>query len=105
MSGQGSHFINCTISALREEFQIQHKKRTPYHLQDNGTVEVFNTVLEHALTKVCNVGREDWDLNILATYSRVFTLATCKSTSLPSMRQKGRVQWNKSYNKQIALVT
>ena len=28
--------------------------------------------------------------------SQVFTLATCESTSLPYMGQKGRVQWNRA---------
>ena len=32
MSDQGSHFINCTISTMMEEFKIRHKKSTPYHL-------------------------------------------------------------------------
>ena len=66
MSDQGSRFINCTVSALTKELQIQHNKSTPYHPQENGTVEVFNKILEHALTKVCNANHDDWDLKILA---------------------------------------
>ena len=64
MSDQGSHFINHTISALTEDLQIQHKKSTLYHPQANGTVEVFNKLLEHALTKVCNANHDDSYLNI-----------------------------------------
>ena len=64
LSDHGSHFINRTINALTEDFQIQHKKITPYHLQANGIVEVFNKVLEHEITKVYNARNNDWDLKI-----------------------------------------
>ena len=66
MSDQGSHFINHTLSALTEELQIQHNKFTPYNPQENGTEEAFNKILEHALTKVCNANRDEWDLMIPA---------------------------------------
>jgi transposase InsO family protein len=64
MSDQGTHFINKTVEALTEEFAVQHQKSTPYHPQENKTVEAFNKILETTLTKICSMNRDDSDSRV-----------------------------------------
>jgi transposase InsO family protein len=59
MSDQGMHFINNTIQAMLEKFEVHHQKITLYHPQENGMVEAINKILENALTNICNINRDD----------------------------------------------
>lgn len=59
MSDCETHFLNETVSALTEEFQVYHQQSTPYYPQANGTIEEFNKILETVLTKLRNTQHND----------------------------------------------
>jgi hypothetical protein len=73
MSDQGTHFINKTVESLTEEFAVCHQKSTPYHPQENGTMEAFNKIL-------CSVNRDDWDLRVPTVLWAYRT--TCKKLTM-----------------------
>ena len=88
------HFVNKMTVELTTEFQIQHKKTTPYHPQENGKVEAFKKILENALTKVCNVCRDDWDQKVSVVLWAYHT--TCK-------RLTGHTPFRLVYGKEVII--
>lgn len=76
MSDRGTNFLNETISMMLKEFQVYHQKSTPYHPQENGTVEAFNKIFENTLNKICNTHMNYWDVHMPAVLRAYGT--TCK---------------------------
>jgi transposase InsO family protein len=64
VTNQGTQFTSHLVKAVTKQYQIQHRKSTPYHPQENGQVESTNKVIESILTKIVQLHHKDWD-NIL----------------------------------------
>lgn len=52
---QGTQFVSNLMQWIVQNYQITHRKSTPYHPQANGQVESINNVLETILTKMVQV--------------------------------------------------
>eukprot|EP00253_Pinus_taeda_P035882 PITA_35882 len=57
---QGTQFTSKLVKELTEQYQVKHRKSTPYHPQDNGQVESTNKVLESILTKTIHLHQRYW---------------------------------------------
>lgn len=55
VTDQGPQFTSKIISKLVEEYEIKHRKSTPYHPQANGQVEVTNKKIDNILTKIVQI--------------------------------------------------
>ena len=60
MTDQGAQFTSKLVHDITRNFQIKHRKSTPYHPQANGQMESTNKVLENIMTKTVNMNRKDW---------------------------------------------
>jgi len=65
VTGQGAQFTSTLVATLVQEYNIRHKKSTPYHPQANGQVEVTNKEIEAILTKTVAVHKKDWANRLL----------------------------------------
>lgn len=61
VTDQGAQFTSTLITTLVNEYNIRHRKSTPYHPQVNGQVEVTNREIEAILTKTMAIHRKDWE--------------------------------------------
>ena len=60
VTNQGAQFTSNLILALMKQYNIRHRKSSPYHPQANGQVEVTNRELENILTKIVHLHHRDW---------------------------------------------
>ncbi|XP_059070810.1 uncharacterized protein LOC131860414 [Cryptomeria japonica] len=60
ITDQGAQFTSTLITTLVNEYNIRHRKSTPYHPQVNGLVEVTNRELEAILTNAVALHKKDW---------------------------------------------
>jgi transposase InsO family protein len=60
VTDQGTQFTSNLVKVVTEQYQIKHRKSTPYHPQANGQVESTNKVIESILTKTIQLHHKDW---------------------------------------------
>jgi hypothetical protein len=57
---QGTQFNSNLVKVVIEQYQIKHRKYTPYHPQANGKLESTNKVIESILTKTIQLHHTNW---------------------------------------------
>jgi IS30 family transposase len=60
VTNQGTQFTSNLVKEVTEQYQIKHRKSTPYHPQENGKVESTNKVIESILTKIVHLHHKGW---------------------------------------------
>jgi transposase InsO family protein len=60
VTDQGTQFTSHLVKAITKQYQIKHRKSTPYHPQANGQVESTNKVIDSILTKTVQLHHMDW---------------------------------------------
>ena len=60
ITDKGAHFTGNKIISTLENHHVIHRVTSPYHLQENGKVEITDIVLEEILTKIVATHRRDW---------------------------------------------
>ncbi len=66
VSDKDTHFLNDLISEMTQSFQINDRKRTPYHPQTIGQTERINGILVGILRKTVIDSKWDWDVKLNA---------------------------------------
>jgi transposase InsO family protein len=60
VTDQGTQFTSNLVKSITEQYQIKHRKSSPYHPQANRQVESTNKVIEAILTKTVQLHHKYW---------------------------------------------
>lgn len=83
VSDRGTHFINNTIAALTNKYEIKHRKTSPYHPRANGQTKKTNGILCKILTKTILGAGTDWDTKLFAALWAYRTAYKITTNSTP----------------------
>ena len=61
VSDRGTHFLNEVVAGLTNQYEVKHRKTTPYNPKANGLTERANGIICKILTKVVTSHKTDWD--------------------------------------------
>lgn len=64
VTDQRAQFTSNLITAMINDYQIRHRKSSPYHPQANRQTEVTNREIEAILTKTVQLHKKDWSSHL-----------------------------------------